>query len=1154
MNLVALLKEVKNKGITLYLNDGKLAFKAPAGAMDKALKSQIVALKVELVELLEKRENAETTQIEPIDRQPGDVLVTSFAQQRLWLLDKIDGGSTHYNIPEALKITGALKLDVVAKAFSSLVSRHESLRTYFVEDDDGQPVQKIQDPGMFDVVVIDFSSMSDEEQQAKVMKCVELDAAKPFDLSCDFMLRVQILKLSDVEHILLVTMHHIASDGWSRGILINEFIALYTAYSQGKENPLEPLPIQYADYAYWQHNWLQGEVLDKQLVYWEEQLVDLPIVHGLPLKSKRPLVQSFTGETYDLIINKQTNKNLNQFCQDNGATLFMGLHAVFSVLLARYSNEIDIVMGSPSANREQPEVASLIGFFMNNLVLRCDLSNNPSFIELIARSKRMLLDAYAHQQVPFEQIVEKLQPERSLSHSPLFQIMLVLQNNDEGTLEIPDIKLSQVQKSDIIAKYDVILNISEKEEGLLLSWEYNTDLFTTDTITGMGRHFEQLLEALLCTPEQDVFKAKMLGEAEYHQQLVTWNNTALSYPKDKCIHELFEAQVEKTPNAIAVVIEDKQLSYRELNQLSNQWAHYLIEQGVNNETLVGICIERSLELMVSVLAILKAGGAYVPLDPAYPKVRLDYMLQDTGLKHLLSRLDLITGLDVSDNVNVIEINPQMYQKKTQDYPATNLKQSDTKKTSDLAYVTYTSGPTGQAKGVMIEHKSLVNNLLSQVDYYSYEENASFIFYSSYCVDGALEEYLLPLIFGGKTVVFSQNKIFDLELFINTLVTQEITKANITPALLLAMKDQLCNIYHRSLLKTLVVGGEKLPTSLAKKLVDTGYEVVNSYGPTECTIDAVRYRYSETIKANTSIIGKAVVNHQLYIMDNNMGLIPIGSYGELYIGGDGLARGYLNNPELTQDRFVNNPYYEADSVNNSKYLYKTGDLVRYLADGNLEYVGRTDEQVKLRGFRIELGEIEHQLSEHEGVDSALVLTIENDIGNKQLIAYLKPELGHETDIDDVGLVPNIQQSLKQVIPDYMIPERFILMHEWPLTHDGKIDRSSLPKPDMSSHKAHYIEPSTATERALIEIWQQILKIETIGINDNFFDVGGNSIRAIKLMTKIDERYELRLPIRTLFELQTVTELAVHIDFLISQQKINIPDVDISADIQQEEVIW
>ncbi|KGJ88579.1 condensation domain-containing protein, partial [Colwellia psychrerythraea] len=892
MNLVALLKEVKNKGITLYLNDGKLAFKAPAGAMNKALKSQVVALKVELVELLEKRDSTETSKIEVIDRQPDDALVTSFPQQRLWFVDKLGRGSHQYNISAALKLSGTLKPEALEKAFSSIVSRHETLRTYFVAGDDGQPVQKIQNVDGFDVVTIDLSTIEAKNQQEEVIRYVDQETTYNFNLNSDFMLRVHVLKLSDAEHILLVTMHHIASDGWSVGVLITEFSTLYAAYAQGKGNPLAPLAVQYADYAHWQRNGIEGKVLDKQLSFWTNQLAGLPIIHSLPLDLPRPSKQRFAGHIYSCNMSKTKLDVFEQYCKDNGATLFMGLHAVFSVLLARYSNETDIVIGSPVANREQPEVEPLIGYFANTLVLRSDLSDKPTFNALLAQSKKTLLDAYANQQVPFEQVVEQLQPERSLSYSLLFQVMLVLQNNVQGSEELPDLTLSHVKQKNTVSKFDLTLNIMKNDEGLRVRWEYNTDLFKVETIKCLAEHFERLFEGLLSAPENNVFDVKMLSEPEYYQQLTTWNDTAVIYPKDKCIHELFEAQVEKTPNAIAAVFEDQKLNYSELNNKVNQLAHYLIEQKqVKPDTLVGICMERSLEMVIAIFAVLKAGGAYVPLDPDFPKARLAYMLQDANLSIVLTQIKLRGKISINDN-QLEYLDDSMFLQHLSDYSTDNIDPLSQGLTSKhLAYVIYTSGSTGKPKGVMVPHSAVVHYLAHAVENYLTDNIVGSVLSSPLSFDATVTTLLTPLMAGRKIVILPEKQDLVVEGLINYFNAEYDYLFKITPAHLELLST--CNISGNAQ-HIVVIGGEQLTTRCLMPwkrdlLPNTIY--VNEYGPTETAVGCSTYWIRELQDLEYDVhavpIGQPINNIKFYVLYNGQP-IPLGAIGELYIGGDGVT--------------------------------------------------------------------------------------------------------------------------------------------------------------------------------------------------------------------------------------------------------------------------
>ncbi|MES2732439.1 MAG: amino acid adenylation domain-containing protein, partial [Bacteroidota bacterium] len=974
------------------------------------------------------------------------ILWPSFAQQRLWLLDQIDGGSTHYHMPAALRLTGQLNYAALNQAFGCILERHESLRTCFRLGADGQPIQVIQAAEPLLVPVTDLSYLPDGEREKQMAHCVEEEASRVFDLSQDRMLRVSLLQLAAEEHILLVTMHHIASDGWSMSILVNEFTVLYQTYIQGQENPLPALPIQYADYAHWQRNWLQGAVLEEQLSYWITQLASLPVVHSLPLDHPRPQIQTYNGKTFGSHLDADLSNTFQALCQSEGATLFMGLHAAFSVLLSRYSNEKDIVVGSPIANREQMEVADLIGFFVNTLVLRSDLSGSPSFRSLLAQSKQMLLDAYAHQQVPFEQMVGRLQPERNLHHSPLFQVMLVLQNNAEGKLELPGLTLSPVEQGAGIAKYDLTLTVHESNQGLWLGWEYNTDLFEASTIARMATHFEVLLQGVLAAPQESVFAVEMLSAAERHQQLVEWNATAMEYPADQCMQELFEEQVTKNPDAVAVVFEDQQLTYGELNHQANQLAHYLIkERQVKPDSLVGICLDRSLEMVIGILGILKAGGAYVPLDPDYPEARLAYMLADAQLSTVLMQSHLRSRTPISEAqalcLDDTLVQAQLHTQSIENIPVQHLGLQS----NHLAYVIYTSGSTGQPKGVLVEHHSVINlglniqamGLLTSGDQWGWT--------ASYAFDASVQ-CITQLILGRSLNVISNQRKQDPFLLLEVLGSLGVIDC--TPMMVEAWFA--AGIDYR--LPNLIIGGEAISSKLWNLLVDWqakyNKKAINVYGPTECTVNFSGC----VIEGILPHIGKALGNTKAYVLNGDASVCGQGIPGELYIGGVGVARGYLNRPDLTAERFMANPFYDPNDPASSERLYKTGDLVRWLSDGKLEFLARIDHQVKIRGFRIELGEIEHALTSYVIVRDAVVLAKASSTGDKRLVAYVVTDESKETIAHSQELIDRLRQHLRQTLPEYMLPAVFVLLDHLPLTPNGKVDRQALPDPDLSQLQA------------------------------------------------------------------------------------------------------
>ena len=1124
--ITEILHDVAIKGIHLYLKDDRLAFKAPRDALTPELQKKISEHKDQIILFLKGQDingSRAEKKIQKTDRSSKSFSL-SFAQQRLWLLDQIDEGSAHYNLASVLVCRGQLNYKAVEQAFTTILERHESLRTCFVAGDGGQPLQIIQAPVPFVVPFTNLSDLEEGERRIQMGKYVADEALQVFDLTCDLMLRAQLIKVDTAEHIVLVTMHHIASDGWSMAILINEFSALYSAYVQGQQNPLPPLEIQYADYAHWQRNWLQGEVLDQQLDYWTKQLADLPVVHSLPLDHPRPPIQSFAGKTHRTQIDAVNSKLLNDLCHSHGATLFMGLHAAFSVLIARHSNETDIVVGSPIANREQTEVANLIGFFVNTLVLRSDLSKNPNFIQLINQSKNMLLDAYAHQQVPFEQIVERLQPERNLSHNALFQVVLVLQNNVQGALSLPGLTLETMAQDSGTARFDLTLNIIERVEGLCLEWEYNTDLFEQDTVARMATHFELLLNALIATPHENVFSVEMLSEQERQKLLIDWNNTQTDYPTDKCIHELFETQVKNNPDAIAVIFENQQLTYEQLNQHANQLAHYLVnEKNVKPDTLVGICVERSLEMVIGILAILKAGSAYVPLDPEYPEARLKYMLDDANLATVITKLHLRETTPVTDQQAVCLDDENIQQQlNTQSIQNPHAKQSGLT-SNHLAYVIYTSGSTGNPKGSLLQHTNLCNLTLAQIEGFRITPESRVLQFASIAFDAATSELFTALARGAAVVLLTNQTTKSPDAISSMVQKNQITHATLPPVLL-----PLLNISHWHSVQTLIVAGDACSESLAREWSKNRL-FINAYGPSEATVCSTMGIYTE--EQSVLHIGKPINNVQTYVLNDQQMLVPQNAVGELYVGGVGLARGYLNRADLTAEKFIPNPFYNKTNLSSSKRLYKTGDLVRWLPDGNLEFLGRIDHQIKIRGFRIELGEIENTLISHINVKDVVVMAKESNTGDKRLVAYVVTDVVKAADsaendssfILHQNLIQSLRQHLIQSLPDYMMPSAFVLLEQFPLTPNGKVDRKVLPEPDISTQQNTYIAPRTEIEKILCEIWQDILGVERVGITDNFFQLGGHSLLIMQVISRLQQR-DFSITARQLLTTPTLSDLA------------------------------
>ncbi|MDJ0901106.1 MAG: amino acid adenylation domain-containing protein [Xenococcus sp. MO_188.B8] len=1053
----------------------------------------------------------------------------SSAQTRMWLLDQLEPGNLAYNRPSNLKLTGRLNINVLEKSLNEIVRRHEILRTSFRESD-GQIFQEIASNLALTLSIIELSHLSSEDSKNEVRRLTTEEAQRPFDLSRLPLIRATLLRLGEEEHILLLTMHHIIFDGWSMGVLLGELATVYEAFCTGKPSPLPELPIQYADFAHWQQQRLQGNLLASELEYWKKQLAgDLPVLE-LPTDRPRTAVQTNKGARQGLLLPKNLSESLKDLSRTEGVTLFMTLLAAFGILLHRYTGQEDIIVGSPIGGRDRIETENLIGFFINTLVLRTQLDGNPTFKELLARVKEVATGAIAHQEIPLEKLVEELQPERDLIHTPLFQVLFQLRNIPQAALELQSLKFQEFQLDRGIAAFDLTLDIVEEPAGLSCVFAYKTDLFDAATITQMAGHFQTLLSAIVENPQQRVGELPLLTPAEKHQLLVEWNDTKSEYPSDKCIHQLFEEQVEKTPDAVAVVFEDKQLTYRELNARANQLARYLRSLGVKPEVLVGICLERSLEMVVGLLAILKAGGAYVPIAPALPTERIAYMLENSQARVLLTQQDLFEWLPKL-KTQVVYLDSQketIAQENSQ-----NLTSGLT--ASNLVYVTYTSGSTGAPKGVQIEHRSMVNFLSSISFKLGITPNDTLLSVTTISFDISVLEIFGPLTVGARLVLVSREVASDGTQLLKALKESTATVMQGTPVtwrLLLA-----AGWVHSERLKILC-GGETWSPELANQLLERGSGLWNLYGPTETTIWSSTFKV-ESIEGSISI-GRPIANTEFYILDAHHQPVPIGVPGELFIGGDGLARGYLNRPELTQEKFIPNPFDKSKVKSQkrrnpasakdarerpprqSKLLYKTGDLARYLPDGNIECLGRIDSQVKIRGFRIELGEIESVLSSHPQIQQAVVIAREDVPRDKRLVAYIVSS-------DKSITSSQLRQFLKQKLPEYMVPSAFILLENLPLTPNGKVDRRALPIPEVELiREGEYVAPHTATEEIIANLFAGVLKIENVGIHDNFFELGGHSLLATQLVSRLRKTLSVKLPLRSLFEAPTVGQLAEQIN--------------------------
>jgi amino acid adenylation domain-containing protein/FkbM family methyltransferase len=1050
----------------------------------------------------------------------------SFAQQRLWFLNQLEPNNAVYNVYRAWRLSGRLNIEALQRAVDTILARHEVLRATFrlVEE---QPIQVTAAALNISLEIIDLQSFSSEEREAQSEQLAVQEARLPFDLERGPLFRVKLFRLAGEEHILLLTLHHIITDGWSLGILYREIAELYEAFNAGKPSPLAQLPIQYSDYSLWQREQLQGDILEEeQLTYWKRQLADLP-VSGLPTDRARPSVQSQRGARALFWFSPTLTAQLKGLSQREGVTLFMTLLAAFKVLLFRYTGQADVVVGSPIAGRTRVETEELIGFFVNTLVLRTDLSGNPTFRELVGRVRHVALAAYSHQDLPFERLVEELRPERDLSRSLLFQVMFQLRNLPGRDVEIPGLRVERINLDIGVARFDLNLEIEDTPKGLACTFEYSTDLFSPAMIDRMQGHFQTLLEGIAADPQQRISDLPLLTWSERHRLLVEWNDTDRDYQSDKCIHELFEEQVEKTPDLVAVVFENQQLTYRELNTRANQLAHYLRKRGVGPEVLVVICMERSLEMVVGLLGILKAGGAYVPLDAEYPASRLAFVLEDTAAPVLLTkpklpkRLPAYAGRTVALDTDWAEI-----ARERKDNPKVPLG------ARNLAYVIYTSGSTGQPKGVCITHASLRNLIRWHQQAYEVSPADRATQIAGPAFDASAWELWPYLTAGASVYMPNEATRLNAARLVRWLIEQQITVSFLsTPLTEAALRERWP---EQGALRLLLTGGDRLnqhPTH------EFPFCLVNHYGPTENTVVSTCTEVQATDALHTAPpIGRPLPNTRAYVVDPYLQPVPIGVAGELLLGGVQLATGYLNRPELTAERFIADPF----SAEPGAQLYRTGDLVRYLPDGNIEFLWRIDHQVKIRGFRIELGEIEAILSQHPAVRETVVLArddaLEEDAGiknqqskisksknlksDKRLVAYVVPRQEQAPRINE------LRSFLKQKLPEYMVPSVFVFLDALPLMPNGKLDRKTLPPPvyNRAQLSEVYVAPRTHSEKILTRIWQEVLKIEEVGVYDNFFDLGGQSLMAVQVVSRIRDALQVDLSLRSIFEKPTIAALA------------------------------
>ncbi len=1066
-------------------------------------------------------------------------LPLSFAQERLWFLERLHPANPAHNVFAVLRFTGRLNLAGLERGLDEIVRRHEVLRTIFFTTESQHPGQRIASTLNVPLRLVNLSGSPKSEREVEAQRLAMEENRRPFELTQEPLLRTTLVRLGKEEHMLVLTMHRMISDQWSLGVFVRELTALYKAFSTGKPSPLPKLPLQYADYVEWQRRWLTGEVSKQQLAYWKQQLSNASDMLELPTDRLRPSVQTFRGARKPVILLKSLSEALKELSRREGVTLFVTLLAAFQTLLARYTSQDDIIVGSPVAGRTRARTKELIGLFENTLVLRTDLSNDPSFRELLRRVRETVLAAYTHQDLPFEKLVEELQLRRDLSRNPLFQVMFALENTSKSALKLQELTVRHQETIDPkTTRFDLRLELADTPEGLRGSFEYNTDLFEAATIGRMAGHLQVLLEGILAGPEKRLSELPLLAAAERHQLLIEWNDTETDYPRGKTIHQLFEEQVERTPDAVAVMYEQQQVTYRELNQRANQMAHHLRRLGVEPKARVGIMMDRSPKMVAGLLGILKAGGAYVPLDPAYPKERLSFIFEDAEVSVLLTQQHLAEKLP-EHTAHVVELD--------QDETIVG----DSKENllggvgaENLAYLMYTSGSTGRPKGIAIEHRSTVALSYWAREFYAPEDLAGVLASTSINFDLSVFELFVPLSWGGKVILLGGGTmpLAENALRLPTLPSAEdVTLINTVPS---AMAELVRVDGVPTSVRIVNLCGEPLQNVLAQRIYqrETIQQVFNLYGPTEDTV----YSTVALVKRGASkppAIGHPLPNTRIYLLDEHLQPVPVGAGGELHIGGAGLARGYLNRPQLTAERFITDPFSDEPGAR----LYKTGDLVRYRTDGTLEFLGRLDHQVKIQGYRIELGEIETALVEHPGVDKSVVMVREEESSGKRLVAYVV------ANAQPAPSASELHGFLKDKLPEYMLPSTFVLLEALPLTLNGKVDRKALPEPDYtrSELEGAYAAPRTSQEETLARIWAGVLGLERVSIRDDFFKLGGDSLLAAQAISRICDAFEVELPLRTLFERTTIAGLAVPVAEAVLMAEIEKLSNDEVQEIPSEE---
>ena len=1079
---------------------------------------------LELLALLLDEAGIEAAEPESIPRRrPDQRIPLTFGQKRLWFLEQLEPENRIYNDVLSLRLSGPLDVQALEAALRGIVERHEVLRTVFVEVE-GEPAQVIRSDLPFPFEVRDLSDLPEEERMQVVRRLADEAAHAPFDLVRGPLLRFVLLRLGETEHALVIPIHHIVTDGWSMGIFFRELAILYHAHQDGRPAMLPPLAIQYADFAVWQHEHLAGGALERQIAYWKERLRGAPTLIELPTDRPRPAEQSYRGGSYPFTVARDTSLQLQALAQREGATIFMVLLAALGALLSRYTGNDDVVIGSPIANRTRPELEDLIGLFANTLPLRVDVSGDPTFRELLARVREATFDDYANQDLPFERLVEELSIERSLSYNPLYQVMLVLQNTPRGGAPLRGLSIRPLETTHDSSKLDLSATLVETEQGIYGGWEYATDLFDESSIVRLTDHWMTLLRGIVEDPDRPVSRLPLIAPEERTRVLYTWNETARDELAELPVHEQFEAQAQAAPDEVAVSHEGASLTYGELSRRSSQLAHHLRGRGVGPESRVGVCVERSLEMVVALLGVLKAGAAYVPLDPAYPRDRLAFLVEDAAVSVLLTQTRLFGELPANAVADVVFLDGDWERIAAEPETPPDVRVEP----ENVAYIIYTSGSTGKPKGVMVPHSALAGYTGIATRAYGIGPDDAVLQFASINFDASAEEIYPTLVSGARLVLRTEGMLDSGRAFLDRCAEWGVTVASLPTAYWHELAGELAGDEDGEVpaeLRLVIIGGERaLPERLRAWRERFGERVrlVNTYGPTETTVVVTLCDLPPVAEEDAKRhvpIGRPTSNTRAYVLDPRGEPVPIGVPGELYIGGGGVARGYLDRPDLTAERFVPDPFGAEPGAR----VYRSGDRVRYLPDGTLEFVGRVDQQIKIRGFRVELGEIEAALTAHPEVADAVVVARGDDAGGPRLVAYVVPESGASPS------VPELRAALKAELPGYMVPAAFVTLDAFPLTRNGKVDRRSLPAAEAArpEKESVYAAPRNDVERTLAAAWQEVLGVEEVGLDDNFFDLGGHSLLLARLRSRLEGKLPRLLSVVELFRYPTIRSLAEYL---------------------------